>query len=200
MKVARTRSLVLLVVAVGVLGLTGCQTKAGAAAVVGDTRISERDVADYLVRDGTDLARARGFVLTFLVKGQLYAKFLSAHGGVPSEAELRKLHDSAIAGVLSQSLGAGDAADAQIDRVLGLTGVRTAMRLVVVRSAELETAAFLRVGKSSGEFFPVIAAAGIRVSISPRYGSWNAVQQEVGTATRPGFLAPLPSVSASPAG
>lgn len=206
MQVVRTRLVGLAVVAVSATvlatGLSACSTKVGAAGVVDGTRISESDVNDYVVPGGTNPPQAKSFVLTFLVKEKLYESYLSTRGGIPSDAQLASLHDSAVAGVLSSSLGTGAAADAQIDTVLTNAGVKTSFRPTILRSAELETKAFADLGKSAADFFAAVRAADIKVSISPLYGSWNLDQQDVAAATAPNFLVPTPSssASASPAG
>ncbi|MCW2526765.1 MAG: hypothetical protein JWM76_1625 [Pseudonocardiales bacterium] len=199
-KVVRTRLLVLLVTAFAVLGLAGCQTKTGAAAIVGGSRVTEKDVSDYLVTDGSDPARAKLFVVSFLVKEKLYSKYLDEHGGIPSAAALDATHDDAVAKLLSQDLGTGAAADALIDKALIAAGVKASLRPAVLRAAEYEYATlFANQTLSADQFFAKIGAAGIKVSISPRYGSWDPKLQDVAAVKVPNFLAVTPTPTATPA-
>jgi hypothetical protein len=198
-KVVRTRLLVLLVAAVAVLGLAGCQTKTGAAAVVGGSRVTEKDVSDYLVADGANPARAKLFVLTFLVKERLYSQYLAGHGGVPSAADLAETHDDAVSTFLSQDLGTGAAADAQIDKALVAAGVKASLRPTVLRAAGYEYTALTKINKQADQFFATVGSAGIKVSISPRYGSWDPKLQDVAAVKVPDFLAVTPTPTASAA-
>jgi hypothetical protein len=184
-----------------VLGLAGCQTKVGAAAVVGGDRITEKQVDNYIESTTPNAASARSLVITYLVKGQLYQKFLADRHDNPSNSDLTSLHDTAISSLLSSQLGTGSAADALIDQVLVKAGIKTSYRPILLRATELEAATFTLLHVTStttaAEFFGAVAKAKISVSISPRYGSWDPARQDVADAKTPNFLAVKPTPSAA---
>ncbi len=198
MKVVSTRILLLLTALLAVVGLTGCQTKSGAAAVVDGQRISESSIAKNLVGSGDGTTNARTFVLTYVIKERLFAAYLASTGKVPTDAELAAVHDDAVNQVLSSSLGTGAAADKLIDTVLAKEGIAVGFRSTVVRSAELEELVIKAVYKTSAaQFYGDVNKAGIKVSVSPRYGSWDQSTLTLQDAATPSFLTGVPTTAAA---
>ena len=196
--------------ALAVAGLTACDTKVGVAAVVGGHRISDADVQKYLTtqaapfqvpsQSGTQVTIVpRSFVLQTLIEERLFtAALVATQGGPPSSKDL----DTA-----KQAVTQGQTA-AQVRQGFTKFGFTGAFADVVVHRSELEEILAARVGATS-DFTPLIAEVAklnIPVSVSARYGSWDA--QSLGmqtgpTAGVPGFVTLHPSPasgSASPAG
>lgn len=197
MKVVWTRAVAAACAVLVVLSLAACQTKSGAAAVVDGTRISEGDLDRYVGNATTDNVLSKQFALTYLVKEALYERVLTDHGGVPADNVLAGYHDTAIAQILSDQLGTGAAADALISKVLVDRGVSTDLVAVVTRAVELEWATYQRLKVAAAEFLPTVAAFKVPVSISPRYGTWDAASQDLGNPVTPSFLTVAPTASPS---
>lgn len=199
MKLVWTRAVAAVCTVLVVLSLAACQTKSGAAAVVGGQRISEGDLDGYVGNAATEVLLSRQFALTYLVKAALYERVLSEHGGVPADTVLAGYHDTAIAQILSNQLGSGAAADALIAKVLVARGVSADLVPVVERAVELEWATYQRLKVAAAQFLPTVAAFRIPVSISPRYGAWDKASQDLVNPVTPSFLtvAPTPSASAA---
>ena len=192
MKAVPTRIAVLLVAALGALGLTACTPHTGAAAVVGGTRISEKSVQKYVIGSGTE--NSRRLVVTYLIKQALYQRYLTDHGGVPSEAALAASHDKAVSfgfddQTTGQTIGTGAQADASLETGLKTVMVDPGYRSVVLRALELEIAAISRLNATqAAPFFADIRKAGISVAVAPRYGTWNATVQDLQAPVTPNFL------------
>ena len=86
--------------ALAVVGLAGCDSKIGTAAVTGGHKVTDSDVTRYLtakakpfsVQSSTGAAQTivpRSYVLTAIIREQLFTKTLAAtKGGLPSESDL----------------------------------------------------------------------------------------------------------------
>jgi hypothetical protein len=127
-------------------GLAACRTKAGAAAVVDGHRISQADVNRYVdvaftapsPSPGAQQTQApRVIVLNTLIEVQVMRKLLASLGGVPTDTQLRNLHNEAFAVQLgAQQTGAQ--ADASLRSALTRTGLAQSFADAFVHSLELK--------------------------------------------------------------
>ncbi len=94
------RSAVLAVAVLAVLQLTACQSRPGAAAFVGDTRIGDNRVQDLtaeglrdpIVRSGVkDVAAYRGVVLSRLIKHELIVRVAAKAGATVSDGDVAQV-------------------------------------------------------------------------------------------------------------
>ncbi|MDQ2838538.1 MAG: hypothetical protein M3Y42_12525 [Actinomycetota bacterium] len=167
----KIRSLAVLpVLALGCLSLVGCDSKAGSAAVVGGTKISESDLASYLpanapaipTNNGQTSTPARIFVLQLLVQNRVFPLLLAAGGKPVTDAEL----DAAKSNILQ-----GQPEQALIDQIAKV-GLKAKFEQVYLRNQELTS--FLQKNLTTAKQQQA-ALAGVKgkVSINPRYGSWD---------------------------
>jgi hypothetical protein len=193
-----------------VTGLTACQTKAGAAAVVDGHRIDQSDVNKYVdegftapTPTGTAQAQepARVIVLNTLIESRLMTALLARSlGGVPSEADLNKLHDEAFAVQLNlQQPGAQ--ADQALDSALTKSGLKASFGDVFVRGLELKQAVIDKTkAQRQSDIANALKKLGIPVSVNARYGSWSADSGSL-VDVKPDYLTlgtPTPSSAPSP--
>lgn len=162
-----------------VAGLTGCDSKIGTAALVGGHRIHDSDVSSYLTPAAAPFSVQsssgapttivpRSYVLTALIREQLFERALQANGGVPSKGAV----DS-----IEQQLTQG-ASPAQQQQQYTQYGFRASFAAVDLRDSALETILAQRVGATSDPtpLLDAIAKLHVPVSVSGRYGTWNAAQ------------------------
>lgn len=182
--------------------LTSCRSNVGAAAKVNGERIGESTVNGYVDPAGpnpsaaaqvqqegvTTLPDAKPFVLQFLVGTSLLEHTLAAHGGVPSAGQLAAERDTVSQSVL------------QYYPVARAAGAATSFKRVLERFFELDVVLQKRL-PSTSSIVAAIQAAGARVSINPRYGTWIPKQLAVRFSTKAGIpdylrLQPTPAGSA----
>lgn len=188
------------VVALGLMATaTACQSNVGAAATVDGHSIAETDVTKYVNTTGTT-AGTRAFIVNYLVKQKLFERALAKKGVAVNEPELRSLEVNALQSVLGVQVTTSQQADASIATGLQTLGAKADFAPVVVRGAELEYA-FIVAAKITdiGSLSKATRALNIPISVSPRYGSWDAAQLELGKVPNPDFLTTSPSPTASPA-
>jgi hypothetical protein len=197
-------------------GLSACTSKIGTAATVGSHRISDSEVGSYVTRKGVDTgiaasASAAGQVvqpkvnvLDLLVKQQLFTQALARKGGVPSSGELASLHDTALETFLGLSATQLSGFDQYVDQQVGPNGYDAAYRNLLLNAIELETALAMRLNSTSlQDFAATVDKLHIPVSVSPRYGAWDAATLQMDTSADagvPSFVtlheAPKPSTPA----
>lgn len=198
MRSVRTRIGAVVVALALASGLAACQTNAGAAATVDGKRISESDVTDLLTSTGT--AAGRNLVVAFLVQEKLYERALQKKGQLPSAAQLNGSAAGALSLLFGQQVPAAQANASLLDPTLTKDGVRTRFDATILRAAELEYA-FIQTNKiaTAAQLAAVVKAARVPVSVSPRYGRWNAATVQLDQAATPDFLktssAPAPAAS-----
>lgn len=165
------------VVGLAVLGLTGCDSKIGTAAVVGNDHISDSDVTQYLTVDAKPFSVQsqsgapqtivpRSYVLTALIRAELFSKALAkTSGGIPS--------DSVVASA-EQQLTQG-ASKAEQQKQYTKYGFKGSFAALDVRDSALEGLLAQRVGATNdaGPIFKAIEDLHLPVSVSGRYGSWD---------------------------
>ena len=166
-------------------GLAACRTKAGAAAVVDGHRISQSDVNKYIdagyvpasPSPGAQQQQApRVIVLDTLIESRLMSRLLRSLGSVPSDGDLRSLHDEAY----SVQLGAqqtGADADAALNSALTKAGLKASFTDAFVQNLELKQAVIDKIkAQRQADINAAIAKLGVNVSVSGRYGTWSAEQ------------------------
>lgn len=172
MKVRSTkvRALVVLpVVAAATLGLSACDTKVGAAAVVNGNRVSEQTLNKYLTPKSQPIPSSNGastpprqFVLSTLVQIEAYKRVLAAIGGQPSDSDLAKAKDVLLQG------GSED----QLRQNVTSLGLAPSFTDAFLRSQELLSMLRQRLS-SAAAAAAAVKKADLHVSINPRYGTWN---------------------------
>jgi hypothetical protein len=193
--------------------LTGCTPKAGAAAIVDDTRISTAELGKYVTRNGPTpeaVAQAaqqdqqlmpKTTVLTYLVQQIVFPRALAAtRDGVPSDAALNQLHDRAAQTLLGSSL-TGAALDKYLSDNVGKSGFTDKFPGLVLRTVELEQALIDRLKATSiEELAAAVQKTGVHVSVNPRYGTWNAQHLDVEdpSGAVPSFLTLVPPETTAP--
>lgn len=169
----RLRSLVVLpVLALGCLGLAGCDSKAGTAAVVDGHRISEKELSRYVQAgakpiqggDGSSTP-AKNIVLQYLVRNQVIPLLLTAAGATVTDAELEAGKAKVLAGTT----------EADLTSQVTAAGLSARFEPVLVRNRELLDVLNAKL-TTAKQFNDALAKVKDKVSISPRYGSWDAAR------------------------
>jgi hypothetical protein len=158
--------------AIAGLGLTGCDSKAGTAAVVNGSRITETQLSDYLApnaqpitvsnSDGSTFGvPARVFVLQYLIRNQVFPLLLSSTGSPVTEDQLSADRAAAIGGD-----------EASLQKQIAAAGLKPRFEEVLLRDRELTDL----VGKklaTQQQLTAALAKVKDVVSINPRFGSWD---------------------------
>ncbi|MEO6703906.1 MAG: hypothetical protein ABI140_21480 [Jatrophihabitantaceae bacterium] len=198
--------LVLPVLALGCLGLTGCDSKVGTAAVVGNQRISESDVSRYLGPTQTDAGTSRALSLEWQIREKLFLAAFAKAGGTPTDRELAALHDTAVSSVIGQQ-ASGSAGDQTLQGLVSSSGLKPTFAATVIRAFELEIAYAKKINATQeAAVLADLVKQKIGVSVNPRFGSWNTATfafASLGKKQLPGPLtlnATLPADVKAPAG
>lgn len=163
--------------ALAVLGLAGCDSKVGTAAIVGGHRISDSDVGHYLTADAKPFSVQsqtgseqtivpRSYILTVLIQNRLFTDALArTSGGVPSDGDVTTAE-----GQLTQ--GASEQQQQQQYTKYGFTASFAAVDL---RNSALEQilAQRLKLTTSIQPLVDAVHKLHPNVTVSARYGSWN---------------------------
>lgn len=167
----KLRSLAVLpVLTVSCLGLVGCDSKAGTAAVVNGHRITDKQLSRYVPAsakpipsgDGSTSTPAKNFVLQFLVRNEVFPLLLAAAGGSVTEAQLEASKASVLQGTTEQKL---------TDQITQ-AGLSASFEPVLVRNRELLTVVQSKL-TTDKQVNDALAKVKDKVSINPRYGSWD---------------------------
>jgi hypothetical protein len=183
-------------VALALAGLSACQTKAGAAAFVGDDRISQSEVNKYVQAGFTVPSAAPGqqqnepprvLALDTMIESRLLAAVLGRSGGVPSDDVLNGLHDKAFSFQL-QAQVQGDEADRQLGSLLVKSGMKDRFLPVFLRNLELKQAVIDKINaQAQTQVAAEINKLGIKVKVNERYGAWSTQTASL-TSYTPGYL------------
>jgi hypothetical protein len=188
-----------------VAGLAGCRTNVGTAAIVDGHRISESHVNAYITpkaqpvplqtssNGGTVQVAPRSYVIENLIDDQLLVALLRlTPGGIPSASDIAK--------ITSQGLnGKSPAQVAQSAKIIGFT--QSFYQLWVhnrVLGLVLSDYANRGVNVSA-----LVKKLRFPVSVSPRYGSWDAKNLSLASgagAGLPSFLVLQPTPAPAAAG
>jgi hypothetical protein len=198
----------LVAAALAVTVLAGCKSNVGVAARVSGTTISESDVNKYVSPKGVASSAAaqggdqapspRSEILHFLIQEQVFQKTLRHQGIRPSAGDLAAQHDAAAATLLNTQLTGADL-DKTLDRQLPRSGVRASFRNTFLRVQELEYL-LIKNGRLTqfSQLLALVRKAGIKVSVSPRYGSWDEANLQLkGTSPLPSFVSAQPAAGGS---
>jgi hypothetical protein len=179
----RCRSLSVTALAVLCLGgATACQPHAGAAAFVDGHRVSDSDVSRYVRANaepiGSDAPSQKSIVLQTLVIGQLLSRAIEQNGGPARDEEL--------AAARAQLLPEGT--DTDIKGFLVRNGFTASFEPVYLRGKVLVTVLAARVdaGQDGTRLVAALARLHPRVSVSARYGEWDATNFVISTGPRAG--------------
>ncbi|MEO6502175.1 MAG: hypothetical protein ABIQ09_09730 [Jatrophihabitantaceae bacterium] len=173
---ARLRSLALLpVLALACLGLVGCDSKAGAAAVIDGRRITEKDLSRYVPANAQPIpgqngstTPAKNFVLQFLVRNEVFPMLLAAAGSPVSEAQLEAGKAAALEGTNEREL----------TQQIVASGLSERFEPVVLRNRELIAVLQTKL-TTDKQISDALAKIKDKVSINPRYGSWDLASLSV---------------------
>lgn len=198
-------------------GLTACSSQPGAAAFVDNNRISQSEIGQYLTpagvapsasaaaaSQGQSLESPKLDVVNLLVQQEVWKASLSrTPGGIPSEAELAKLHDSAAATFLGTQT-TGSNLDALIAAQEGQYGYTSAYGDLLLTTIELEAALVKRLNVSSlQELSAAVAKYHIPIKVSAVYGKWDPANLSLTSpnAAVPTFITiPSTAAASTPAG
>jgi hypothetical protein len=200
------------VAALVVTGLTACNTKVGAAAFVGGKRISETEVSRYVVPGGVSASASaaaaaqnqtvdapKSDIVGLLVQQSLWRALLSKNGGVPSAADLAKLHDAAATNLLGTQT-TGSALDTSIDGTEKAYGFSPRYRPLLLTTVELEWSLIQRVKATKiADLVALTTKDHVKVTVSAVYGKWDPTALSVTSpdGAVPSFIT-LPSASPTP--
>ncbi|MFL6164091.1 MAG: hypothetical protein ACJ74U_17960 [Jatrophihabitantaceae bacterium] len=159
--------------ALGALTLTGCDSKIGTAAEVNGSKISESDVARYLDPAAESASQARNLALQYQIREKLFNTALQRKHAVPSDADLRQLHDVAVSNLLGQQLSGADA-DQKLHAAMAQNGLKESFADVLTRSFELELYYAKQINANQeSAVISDLDKQKIPVQVNPRFGSWD---------------------------
>lgn len=199
----RPAAIALALLAAVALLLSGCGSKSGAAAVVGDTRITLSDVdsqvfeldEDALAISGftttaSQVANGRSLVLTYSIRAEVTEQALGKLGLDPTDAELEAVHDDALGLLFNGFQLTGDAADVELRAQLEELGIRGAFYDTVIRFGE-QLAIIIDDQNLAGtsDAGPRLGELGIDVRVSPRFGTWSFDTLTLDNVALPTFIA-----------
>lgn len=172
------------------VGLSACQTHVGAAAYVGDFRISEKTVDSFLTArakpyeattsSGTETIVPKPYVLTLLIEQRLFELTLTQAGGPPTAAELTKAHDTVLA----------NTTDAAVAAQFTVHGFSAALEPMLIRTVSLNQLLSDRFKTTAARARAVslLQKYGATARVSPRYGTWDLKTFAVTGTAVPSFL------------
>lgn len=176
------------------LALAGCRVQPGAAAFVGDQRISEGAV-EALVTSSVPATSSstpgqlppRAQVVSTLVGTQVLRDYLSVtDGGLPSQAELAANRDQAFNTVTGSAIPDLGTLTTAVEKL----GFDATFVGAYIDQVEVEYVVIQRTKATSlAELGKAVTARTPAVRISPRYGAWDPSQLALsGAATPPAYL------------
>ena len=183
-----------------VTGLAGCKNNIGTAAVIDGHRVTESDVSRYLTANAQPVAEPnstggsvtvspRSFVVAELINQKFYFKVI---GAIPS---VSKLTETQLDAQLHSDLQGKSVT--QVAEGLGLHGFTEDFYRVVLRAQE--EVLVLRSAQSNGvDVSSAIRKVDFPVTVSPRYGRWDAKNLQFDAGSRlPSYLELQPGPGAA---
>lgn len=185
-------------------GLSACRTKTGAAAFVGGDRITDGDVGKYLTVKSAPYTvaadpnsgqpasevRPKTLVLSYLIKQRLFEKAVAANGGPATQAELDAARDQVLQG----------ATDEQLAQQMADDNYKKSFEPVYLKTQEL-LGVFAQRAKAQTiqDLANNLHKLGIGVTVSARYGTWNATELTLQNGLDPDLSGVLTLDSTAPA-
>jgi hypothetical protein len=193
-KAARSLKLAgaLVVAALAVTGLSACQSRVGAAAYVGSTRISESTVGKYVNRNATEttdqstgaLESPKSEVLDTLIINELIDRVIASKPSFrPSGAALDAARTTALTQIGAPSVAA-------LETGLESAGfTKSFADFYLDEQAKISLLTADLKDTDGSVLFKAVNDLHVKVSVSPRYGDWNETQLSVSTGpSTPSFL------------
>jgi hypothetical protein len=169
-----------------VVVLSGCNSKIGAAAVVGGHTISETKLSGLVdvnakpfTPQGSAQVVPKAFVLQTLIVSQLFSEELDRAGLTPTAAQLQTASDTALAGETI----------ADVTKALTGYGFDKSFVPIYTKSQALaqvlsaKATADTKVGQQATDFLK-----NYPVNVNPRYGKWSGSTLTIGSTPAPDFL------------
>ncbi len=170
-----------------VVGLSACNSKIGAAAVVGGHTITETTVSHlvnvnskpFTPSGGSTEIVPKAYVLQTLIQNQIFTAELDKAGIHPTAAQLQTaldtvLNGGTVADLTKQLTGYG------FTDSFGAIYSKSQAMLQILSDKATSDAAF---NTQATDFFK-----NYPVNVNPRYGTWVATSLSIGAATPPDFL------------
>lgn len=188
-RTAKVRALLLLPALAAVsVGLSGCDSKAGAAAVVNGHTISETALNKYLTPNakpipasgGSGSTPARQFVLVALLRNKVFSRMLDVTGGQPSTSDLTKAQTTVLAGTTESAL----------TQNVTQSGLSASFAQQYLQELSLLTILQGRL-TTQAQITDALSKAHLNVSVNPRYGQWDSTALSVTALSKkqlPDFL------------
>lgn len=161
--------MVVALAALAVVSTSGCDTKAGIAAVANGHKITESELNKYLTPKATKIpdpatgTPARTFVLNLLIFNAVMPDFLAhTKGGAVSQDALQAATLEALNGDTEANLTAA----------ITKLGLKASFEPVYLQFSRLRTILNSRI-ESQEDFDAALKTATVDVSVSPRYGSFD---------------------------
>jgi hypothetical protein len=185
------------VAALAVAGLSGCQTKVGQAAVVDGVRLSDSDLSRYVTDKAVPFSSSGGvitpkvFALETWIDVQLFERAIRDNGGAITQAERNANESFALNGS-----DPADVSKAYTDKgfTKALSDLRIQEQADFLLLAErlhpdLSSTEVLQgvQGSLGQQVVSTVIKYGKKVSVSGRYGSWDATQLALSTDSQSGL-------------
>jgi hypothetical protein len=167
---------------------TACQPHTGAAAYVGGTRISEKQLDKLVKADAAPFTNSQGqqinprtFALTQMIEIKVLDAILAKNGGAPTADELTKARATFL----------GTTTTASVSDALVKSGFKAAFLTVYLDTASRETVVRDRFNgvqsqADADKLTAAINSAGVKVQLNPTYGTWSASQVSITGGPRVG--------------
>ena len=193
MKAARSLKLAgaLVAAALAVTGLSACQSRVGAAAYVGSTRISESTIGKYVTRSAADTVdqnsgqpvNPKSQVLNLVIYDDLFDRVFASRGGQPSAAVLAAARTQALTQIGAPSLAA-------LETGLESGGYSKAFATVYLDEQAKYALLTTALKDTDGSILAkTVQDLHVKVSVSPRYGDWDEAHLSVSAGpSTPSFL------------
>ena len=190
----------LLAIAAGTLTLTACgPTLPGAAAVVGNVRISDSSVAAFVTEyqhaanSASGAAKITADTVRRLVIDSLIEQEAARLGVTVTQGAV----DQAIAAAIAQSGGSSQLASAALQSSIPPSAIRTEIRVTLLANAS--AARLAPTGTQTQQQQALLTdvtklAQTLGTRIAPRYGSWDSTTLSIGADTE-AFLVAAPAAS-----
>ena len=171
-----------------VVALSGCNSKIGAAAVVGGDTISESTVSHLVTPTSKPFTPSgstmqivpKAYALQTLIRNRLFADQLASAGVRPTAADLLAAQNTALQGA-STAEETKLLAGYGFSNSFGPEYVKSLALLQIINDKTTNNDAYTAQATKFFNSYPV--------NVNPRYGKWTASSLSIGVADPPAFLA-----------